>query len=58
MQYFELLTDVPDKELAEFKNQLDNGANPMTLKKRLAREIVTQLYSEKKLPQPKSILKK
>jgi len=47
MQYFELLTDVPDKELAEFKNQLDNGANPMTLKKRLAKEIVTQLYSEK-----------
>jgi len=47
MQYFELLTDVPDKELAEFKNQLDNGANPMTLKKRLASEIVAQLYSEK-----------
>ena len=46
MQYFELLTDVPDEELAEFKKQLENGANPMSLKKRLAREIVTQLYSE------------
>jgi len=47
MQYFELLTDVPDEELAEFKKQLENGANPMSLKKRLAREIITQLYSEK-----------
>jgi tyrosyl-tRNA synthetase len=47
MIYFETLTDVPDEELAEFKSQLEKGANPMTLKKRLAREIVTQLYSEK-----------
>jgi tyrosyl-tRNA synthetase len=42
INYFELLTDVPDLELAEFKN--DPSANPMTLKKRLAREIITQLY--------------
>jgi tyrosyl-tRNA synthetase len=47
MSYFELVTDVPDEELAEFKRQLENGVNPMSLKKRLAREIVTQLYSEK-----------
>jgi tyrosyl-tRNA synthetase len=47
MQYFELLTDVPDEELAEFKKQLDSGTNPMELKKRLAREIVAQLYGEK-----------
>lgn len=48
MQYFELLTDVPDEELAEFRKQLENGSvNPMVLKKRLAGEIVTQLYSEK-----------
>jgi tyrosyl-tRNA synthetase len=47
MPYFELLTDVPDEELARFKKQLETGANPMSLKKRLAREIVTQLYSEK-----------
>lgn len=45
MNYYELLTDVPDKELSEFKKQLNNGANPMELKKRLARDIVTQLYS-------------
>jgi tyrosyl-tRNA synthetase len=48
MQYFELVTDVPDEELAEFKKQLENGSvNPMVLKKRLASEIVTQLYTEK-----------
>ena len=48
MQYFELVTDVPDEELAEFRQQLDSGTvNPMILKKRLAREIVTQLYSQK-----------
>ena len=45
MPYFELLTDVPDKELDEIKKEFDNGTNPMELKKRLAREIVTQLYS-------------
>lgn len=48
MQYFELVTDVPDKELAEIKRHLENNTeNPMVLKKRLAREIVTQLYGEK-----------
>jgi tyrosyl-tRNA synthetase len=45
MDYFELLTDVPDAELEEFKK--DPNANPMTLKKRLAREIITQLYDQK-----------
>ena len=45
LTYFELLTDVPDEELKEFKSQLDNGVNPMTLKKRLAGDIITQLYS-------------
>jgi len=48
MDYFELLTDVPDEELAEFKKQLaDEKFNPITLKKRLAREIIVQLYSRK-----------
>jgi tyrosyl-tRNA synthetase len=48
IQYFELLTDVPDDELAEFKKHLENNTeNPMALKKRLAREIVTQLYGAK-----------
>jgi tyrosyl-tRNA synthetase len=48
LQYFELVTDVLNEELAEFKQQLENEtANPMELKKRLAREIVTQLYDQK-----------
>ena len=48
LDYFELVTDVPDEELAEFKRNLDdNGFNPMLLKKRLAREIVTHLYDQK-----------
>ena len=46
MDYFELLTDVPDKDLAEFRQQLAvQSVNPMILKKRLAREIVGQFHS-------------
>ena len=48
IQYFELVTDVPDEELEEFRQGLkDETTNPMTLKQRLAREIVTQLYNQK-----------
>ncbi len=52
LQYFELVTDVPDEELEEFKRQFSQQAiNPMTLKKRLAREIVTQLYNREEANQ-------
>ena len=45
MSYFELVTDVPDEELGEFKEQLKaQSVNPMLLKKRLAREIVSQFH--------------
>jgi tyrosyl-tRNA synthetase len=45
IQYFELLTDVTDSELMEFKGQIaGNAVNPMVLKKRLAVELVTQLH--------------
>ena len=48
MLYFELVTDVSDKELGDFKQALDNQTvNPMELKKRLGRELVTQLHNEK-----------
>ncbi len=48
MGYFELLTDVPDRELEEFRQGLKSeNINPMELKKRLAREIITQLYDQK-----------
>ena len=45
MTYFELLTDVPDTELAEIRRLLEtHDVNPMELKQRLARELVAQLY--------------
>ena len=45
MQYFELLTDVSDSELMDFKRQIaGNTINPMVLKKRLAVELVAQLH--------------
>ena len=47
INYFELLTDVPDKELDEYRKALvNNSVNPMELKKRLAREIVTQFHNK------------
>ena len=48
LDYFELVTDVPDEELEEFRQGLSRKTvNPMVLKKRLAREIITQLYNQK-----------
>ena len=48
INYFELLTDVPDSEIAEFRRQIETGSvNPMVLKKNLAYELVAQLYDEK-----------
>lgn len=48
IHYFTLLTDTPGEEILKLKKAIENHAeNPMALKKRLAREIVTQLYGEK-----------
>ena len=48
LNYFELVTDIPDEELEKFRQELkDETVNPMVLKKQLAREIVTQLYNQK-----------
>ncbi|HEX78461.1 MAG TPA: tyrosine--tRNA ligase [Dehalococcoidia bacterium] len=47
LDYFEMLTDVPDEELAEFRRQLAaQSVNPMLIKKRLAREIVAQFHTQ------------
>jgi tyrosyl-tRNA synthetase len=47
VQYFDLLTDVSEEELSEFTKELESGqVNPMNLKKRLARELVAQLYDQ------------
>jgi len=46
MDYFELLTDVPDEEIDDLRQGLSSvSVNPMTLKKRLAAEIVGQFHS-------------
>ena len=45
IDYFELITDIPNPEIAEFSQQLaTQSTNPMLLKKRLAYEIVTQFH--------------
>jgi tyrosyl-tRNA synthetase len=45
--YFELVTDVPKQEIAEFKEQLKtHSVHPMDLKKRLAHEIVRQFHGK------------
>jgi tyrosyl-tRNA synthetase len=47
MDYFELVTDVPEEEIAEFKKQLKtHSVNPMNLKRRLAHEIVKQFHGK------------
>jgi tyrosyl-tRNA synthetase len=59
MDYFELLTDVPDKELAELRQQLAAQAvNPMILKKRLGREIVRQFHGPEAARQSESHFEK
>ncbi len=45
MPYFQLVTDVPTEELKEMEQSLDDrSVNPMDVKKRLAREIVSQFH--------------
>jgi tyrosyl-tRNA synthetase len=47
MDYYELVTDVPDKELAEIGEALrTRSVNPMEVKMRLGREIVAQFHSD------------
>jgi tyrosyl-tRNA synthetase len=47
LDYFELVTDVPEEEITEFKNRLQHhSVNPMNLKKRLAHEIVGQFHGK------------
>ncbi len=48
MDYLELLTDISDEDLHRFKQALEYSAvNPMDIKKRLASEIINQLYDTK-----------
>jgi tyrosyl-tRNA synthetase len=48
VDYFELVTDIPDEEIAAFNKQLQtHSVNPMNLKKRLAHEIVRQFHGKR-----------
>jgi tyrosyl-tRNA synthetase len=47
VDYFELLTDTPDEEIAFIRKSIEQHAqNPMEHKMRLAREIVAQFHNE------------
>jgi tyrosyl-tRNA synthetase len=47
VDYFELVTDVPEGEITEFKDQLKyRSVNPMNLKRRLAHELVKQFHDK------------
>jgi len=48
LPYLELLTDVPDEEIAHYSARMAEGKiNPMDVKKRLARELVTDFWDLK-----------
>jgi tyrosyl-tRNA synthetase len=44
---FELCTDVSDQDIAEMREAMEKGENPMSFKRRLAKEIVTVFKSAK-----------
>jgi tyrosyl-tRNA synthetase len=47
MDYLELVTDVPNEEIAEFREQLGTQSiNPVVIKKRLAYEVVRQFHGK------------
>lgn len=46
IEYFTLLTDVPDTEIASMQQEMENGANPMLFKKKLAHTITTFYHDQ------------
>jgi tyrosyl-tRNA synthetase len=46
IQCFEQLTDTPAEVISEKKKEIENGKNPMELKKELAFKIIEQYYSK------------
>jgi tyrosyl-tRNA synthetase len=45
LNYFYYATTLPEEEIEKIKKELESGTNPMLIKKRLAREIVTLYHS-------------
>jgi len=53
-QYFRLLTDIPEKEIVRMEKEVERGKlNPRDAKEKLALEIVTIFWGEKKARQAK-----
>jgi tyrosyl-tRNA synthetase len=46
LKYFELATDIEEKEIEKMKKAMEEGENPKTLKMKLAKELVT-IYHDK-----------
>lgn len=46
IQYYTLATNVPLEEIEKVKSRLESGRNPMSIKKELAFEIVSELYNK------------
>jgi tyrosyl-tRNA synthetase len=46
IQYFELTTDISDKEIKNIKSELDSGKNPRDIKINLAFEIVSMYHGK------------
>jgi tyrosyl-tRNA synthetase len=44
MKYFELLTDVPLEEIAQYERAISGGVNPKNYKSRLAKEVVAMYH--------------
>ncbi|MFH2232337.1 MAG: tyrosine--tRNA ligase, partial [Patescibacteria group bacterium] len=45
-QGFELLTDIPMKEIADMEKSMKKGENPVMFKRQLARKVVSEFVSE------------
>jgi len=48
IEYFELVTDVPEKQISEYRKDLEAGSNPRDIKLILAEKITATFHGEKK----------
>ncbi|MFH2019714.1 MAG: tyrosine--tRNA ligase [bacterium] len=58
VNYFTLATSLTLEEIAIIEGKLKSGENPMTIKKQLARQIVTELHSESDADKAESFFQK
>ncbi len=58
INYFTLATALPLSEIEVIKKQLEDGEHPMEIKKKLAEQIVTELYSKEEAQEAREHFKK